>query len=954
MPEVMLSAVRRGYTQEGGRVSTGADSESGAGTVAGSCCWLFGQVEFDERTLELRVGGTPVALEKKGLEVLRALLHRAGEVVTKEEILESVWPGRILSETVLTKCISRIREVVGDTDQSVIRTVYGYGYRLVASVSVKPTRAASTPRLNMKAGDRPPQRPLWGLLERLGSGGQGEVWLVEHHKTRERRVFKFALDVTALSAIKREITLFRILREALPDRNDFVAILDWNLEETPYYIEMEHASGGNLESWCEARGGVAGLPLATRLEIAARVADALAAAHSVGILHKDLKPTNVLIEGSGLDVPHLKLADFGSGGVVDAARFDAFGITRMGFSVLAGDTHATPIWLAPEALTGQPATVQGDIYSLGVMLYQLVAGDLKRPLAPGWELEVEDALLREDIAAAVAGDRTRRLGDASALAARLRTLEPRRLEREAQHAERIRLEQEQLDAQERARRAELTIARLRGRRTWMLTALATLIVGFAVSLSLYLETRRARDEATRAATTSSAVADFLGKDMFAVVGTRPSHDLTVNDLLEAASANLSNKPNLTPEAAARIHASLGRAFWTLERPADSERHLNQALALFERLDGVGSEDAVATASQLILSKMLVGKAPATLDRYEAVLAEGTRQLGPGNPAILELRHQIAQARFILGQWPEAAEDFAALIRDVDASAESDAPAFLAGSAEMTLGRVLVRLGRYREALDVLSHAQQRLSGRFGPNHLLVGQVRAEAGSVLGILGRFDEAESELASATAIVRPWSVGESGGAVLSLGFLDGQLQLREGRTAEAIARLESVLTEVTRSGWNQQSDQSYEIRQWLGRAYQAGGRTQDAIAQLRDARQVAVATLGPRSPIALGILIELADLLRTSGDLDGAGKALDEVDGRIVSRLGETSSIAMDWARARALLALARGDSAAAVSLLGRVDTDCRSQLPVARCDRAARELAIATARQSTGSAVDDTAH
>src|SRR5271154_3494346 len=90
--------------------------------------WHFAGVVLDERTLELLVKGADAELERKPLEVLIYLLERPGEVCTKDELLAGVWPGRILSETVLTKCIGRLRDVLGDRDQEIIKTVYGFGY----------------------------------------------------------------------------------------------------------------------------------------------------------------------------------------------------------------------------------------------------------------------------------------------------------------------------------------------------------------------------------------------------------------------------------------------------------------------------------------------------------------------------------------------------------------------------------------------------------------------------------------------------------------------------------------------------------------------------------------------------------------------------------------------------------------------------------------------------------
>jgi TolB-like protein/DNA-binding winged helix-turn-helix (wHTH) protein/cytochrome c-type biogenesis protein CcmH/NrfG len=409
-------------------------SEKAARQPAGATRrWLFANAVLDERSLTLTVDGKVSALDPKPLEVLLHLLNHAGEVVTKDELLAAVWPGRILSDAGLTSCVARLRAALADDAQSIIKTVHGYGYRLVAPVKVEASTAPPPPRFDFKPGDHPQGHSNWSLVDRLGTGGHGEVWLARHDKTGEPRIFKYALDEEALPSLKREITLSRYLHDTLGDDAPYVRILDWNLDVRPFCIQAEYTQGGNLVTWAVRQGGIKSVPFTTRLELAIRIAEALAAAHSVGVLHKDLKPSNVLIDATDAALPRIRLSDFGSGGVLEPGKLDAMGITRMGLTMTQGmsATSGTPIYLAPELIAEQPATMQTDIYAMGVLLYQLVVGDLKRPLAPGWEDDVEDALLREDIAAAAAGKPERRLTDAAALAERLRTLEKRRAERAA-------------------------------------------------------------------------------------------------------------------------------------------------------------------------------------------------------------------------------------------------------------------------------------------------------------------------------------------------------------------------------------------------------------------------------------------------------------------------------------------------------------------------------------------
>src|ERR1700693_6326253 len=110
-----------------GRACVMADKTSAAPGVKadrGRRRWHFAGAVLDERTLELLVNGADAGLGRKPREVLIYLLERAGEVCTKDELLAGVWPARILTEAVLTKCIGRLRDALGDRDQDVIKTAY--------------------------------------------------------------------------------------------------------------------------------------------------------------------------------------------------------------------------------------------------------------------------------------------------------------------------------------------------------------------------------------------------------------------------------------------------------------------------------------------------------------------------------------------------------------------------------------------------------------------------------------------------------------------------------------------------------------------------------------------------------------------------------------------------------------------------------------------------------------
>ena len=278
-------------------------------------------------------------------------------------------------------------------------------------------------------GLRIPGRAGWHLTERLGAGGFGEVWIGEQAKLRQRRAFKFCFDDERLRALKREVTLVRLLRSALGERDDIVHIHELKLDAPPFYLESDLAPHGNLLQWAESQGGLDKIPLAQRIALVAHAATALAAAHSIGVLHKDIKPTNILIFDAPNGEPRPRFVDFGIGTLADPAVLGQHGVTAAGFTrATVKHSTGTPTYSPPEYLAGKPYTIQGDIYGLGVLLYQLVAVKPFDPLAQGWEREIPDPLLREDIAACVDGDPARRLPSATELANRLLRLDQRRTE----------------------------------------------------------------------------------------------------------------------------------------------------------------------------------------------------------------------------------------------------------------------------------------------------------------------------------------------------------------------------------------------------------------------------------------------------------------------------------------------------------------------------------------------
>lgn len=274
----------------------------------------------------------------------------------------------------------------------------------------------------------------WELERQLGEGGFGEVWLACHRQTKEHRVFKFCFRADQLRNLKREMTLFRLLKEVLGERPDIARLYEVQFEDAPYYLELEYTPGGDLTAWIESRGGFDGVPMDLRIEIVAQIAGALAAAHSVGVLHKDIKPSNILIEEKKDSSVQVRLTDFGIGEVTDRSVIERAGLTATGLTEMVSPSaelstrSGTRLYMAPELTAGHAPSVRSDIFSLGVLFYQLIIGDLAKPVATDWDRHIDDPIVHHDLHHCLAGDPNDRFASADELAEGLRSLPERRAE----------------------------------------------------------------------------------------------------------------------------------------------------------------------------------------------------------------------------------------------------------------------------------------------------------------------------------------------------------------------------------------------------------------------------------------------------------------------------------------------------------------------------------------------
>lgn len=214
---------------------------------------------------------------------------------------------------------------------------------------------------------RRPDRILGGryrLVERIDEGGAGEVWRA-HDEKLDREVAVKLLGTAADEAFRERFTS-EARRAAAVAHPNVVTVFDEGREGRDAYMVMEYVRGRTLRDVIADRGP---LPPHEVSRIVAQIAAALDAAHGSGLVHCDVKPANVILDASGT----AKLTDFG---VARAARDPA-----------EHELIATPRYIAPERIEGKPATPESDVYGLGLVAYELLAG---RPAFEG--VETEDLL----------------------------------------------------------------------------------------------------------------------------------------------------------------------------------------------------------------------------------------------------------------------------------------------------------------------------------------------------------------------------------------------------------------------------------------------------------------------------------------------------------------------------------------------------------------------------------
>ncbi|NIN92642.1 protein kinase [bacterium] len=228
------------------------------------------------------------------------------------------------------------------------------GTNLTLSKDIKITETLETPKEELTRGTTLAGR--YEIIEELGKGGMGRVYRVEDTKLKQEIALKLikpeiAKDKKTIQRFRNELKLARNIRH-----KNVCGMFDLGEAEGAHFITMEYVRGEDLRSLIRRIGQ---LPIGKSISIANQVCEGLAEAHRLGVVHRDLKSNNIMIDKEG----NVRIMDFGI-----ARSLEAKGITGAGVMI------GTPEYMSPEQVEGKEVDQRSDIYSLGVILYEMMTG----------------------------------------------------------------------------------------------------------------------------------------------------------------------------------------------------------------------------------------------------------------------------------------------------------------------------------------------------------------------------------------------------------------------------------------------------------------------------------------------------------------------------------------------------------------------------------------------------
>jgi serine/threonine protein kinase len=678
------------------------------------------------------------------------------------------------------------------------------------------------------------------LLEKIGEGGMAVVYMAEQTEPIRRRV---ALKIIKLGMdTKSVIARFEAERQvlAMMDHPNIARVFDAGVTESgrPYFV-MELVKGTSITDFCDMNN----LSTQERLELFIQICKAVQHAHQKGIIHRDIKPTNIMVTlYDGKPVP--KVIDFGVAKAINRQLTEKTLFTR--YAQIIG----TPAYMSPEQaeMSGLDIDIRTDVFSLGTLLYELLTGSTpfdsdylhskgygeiqriireEEPTKPSTKISTLGAALievakyrntspdelRKQISSdldwivmkTLEKDRNRRYDSASEFAAEIRRY----------------LNNEPVLAGPPS--ALYRVRKFVQRRRTLVSAIAiisvVIVTGFLVSTAMYLQAENARQEETEARAEAQNVIDFLTNDLLASVYPENAKqpEVTVSYILENASEKLDERFINSPLAEAIVCDALAMTYKKMGRYSQAEPHMKRALEIRRTQLGDEHSDTLASIDRLGWLYRYQGRNKEAERLLMEIFEQRRRILGPEHPDTLESMSHLAWCEWdkwnglefikkthvttqrLLGQdHPITLEATMALANNYISRFELEkAQAIVPDAYErsrhvlgeehettLALMNTLVWMYDLQERADkgapLAEKAYEITLRTFGEKHFLTIHAMCNLGSIYALQSRYEEADSLLNQAIRLGRQ-HLGEK--HIITLcGLLKlGYLYRKQGRNDE-----------------------------------------------------------------------------------------------------------------------------------------------------------------------------
>ena len=715
------------------------------------------------------------------------------------------------------------------------------------------------------------------LVRRLGSGGMGAVFLAHQTEPVERQVAikLIRADLRSTSAQARFELEYQSL--ARMRHHSVAQLYDAGTTDdgVPYFV-MEYVPGEPITEYCDR----VQLSLRSRLQLFRRVCDAIHHAHQKGILHRDIKPQNVLVDASG-SVPVVKVIDFGLAKIFGPQAREA--LTVDGATVLG-----TPAYMSPEQVNPKLAPdvdTRSDVYALGVLLYELLVGHL--PVEGSGDV---DMLLRVAEGELIAP--SRRLASSGELEeiARLRGVETRQIlreisgelswimlkalehDRERRYAAVLELDADVERFLERrpVKARQLTfsywlrklVQRNRGMVAAATVAVLALVVGTIGTSFGMLRALEAERRAASEAATAGFVKDFMQAVLTAPNPMADGREVRVVDVLERASERIDAVGVQRPEMEAGVRLLLANTLIGLGELEAAEPHADRAVTLYRSVSGQ-NRDGLANATFVragLLHLMGRGAEAERAARESLELAGG---LSSTDKNALRAMSELAMTLTEYGQ----VEDGERLARSaLNSLAEAFGPLDeITRRARMILGIALIRQGRYADAEEQARRLVAECTEAVGEEHPTTLEAINLLSGALYYQSDFQELEPVMRKMVSLKKKMLGADHPATLDSMHNLAIVLNDTD-RGAEALPLIEATIA-ARRDVLGPEHPKTLDSRTVRAQTLNDLGRSEEVRADLQPALVEAETNLGRNHRLTLMVVSRLARAARLLGDHEAA---------------------------------------------------------------------------------------